>query len=410
MDIDHDILYLQLKVNRLMVEIKALDDSRVQKQKEAKYHAALLSPVRLLPLEILATIFHYAISVEPHGPGPRSNAAPFGVSHVCSSWRAAALSCPDLWNRLTLRPSHNPTAQNPWSYIFNTVMVSWFERAGPSLPLSLSFTCHVDKSNLDPDINREICQKITHFSPRFSELNIALDYCTALMPFLSLPGDSLPLLETLSFDNMKCHNDCSKITVFNAAPRLRAVTLHNIGSSDLIGDHPLSLPWSQLSYLEIEGKIRSEAFAAVLFQCTQIESASFARVDIDNLSDFADGASSADDAVTLARLATLKLAVEGPEDYGGINHVLEILKLPNLQTLTLVGDRRSDESQILSHMGHNVSRLRHLLLDAYRSPAEIVELIGKCVMLETTWAFARPPRFLHFHMLLQGQRRQRRRG
>ncbi|KAF8057420.1 hypothetical protein FPV67DRAFT_1527382 [Lyophyllum atratum] len=365
-----------------MEDIKVLKESRDQKRKEVEFQTALLSPARLLPPGILARIFQYAASFDRHGPGPRFNAAPFGLSHVCATWRAAALGCSDLWNRLALQPA-DPFPGSAWSYIFSTVMVSWFERANPSLPLSFSFTHHGYTPYLAQDIEYEICRKIAHFSPRFLELHLALDEYSVLLPFLSLPGDSLPFLETLFFVGGKKAENYSRITLFKAAPRLRAVTLHNIRSS--VDRLSISLPWSQLSHLEIKGDIRLAAFATVIFQCTQIESASFASVNLysEDSSDTQVQPTWPDDVVTLARLMTLTLVFWESGSREDLDRALGILDLPKLQTLTLVGDYGHDACDILSNVEHNVTRLRHLILDAHEDADTIAKFIEISDMLET---------------------------
>jgi hypothetical protein len=56
--------------------------------------ASFLAPVRRLPEEILAEIFHFAIGCNNHSP--------MGLVRVCQTWRAVILSMPRAWSSVRL--------------------------------------------------------------------------------------------------------------------------------------------------------------------------------------------------------------------------------------------------------------------------------------------------------------------
>ncbi|KAI5896708.1 uncharacterized protein SCHCODRAFT_02533015 [Schizophyllum commune H4-8] len=92
--------------------------------------AAMLSPVRLLPPEILSVIFEYALPERwtdecMGGPG-------LNYAAVCSTWRAVALSTPQLWRYINV---HFLFYATRWK----EAMEAHLARSG-NLPLSVSLT------------------------------------------------------------------------------------------------------------------------------------------------------------------------------------------------------------------------------------------------------------------------------
>ncbi|KAL1682399.1 hypothetical protein EV122DRAFT_203808 [Schizophyllum commune] len=92
--------------------------------------AAMLSPVRLLPPEILSIIFEFALPEKwtdecMGGPG-------LNFAAVCSTWRAVALSTPQLWRYINVEFLFYATR-------WKEAMEAHLARSG-NLPLSVSLT------------------------------------------------------------------------------------------------------------------------------------------------------------------------------------------------------------------------------------------------------------------------------
>lgn len=69
----------------------------VREQDEHK--STPLHPIARLPSEVLSLVF---LNCLPHAPTFSPKSAPLLLTHVCSSWRALALSTPALWDTLTI--------------------------------------------------------------------------------------------------------------------------------------------------------------------------------------------------------------------------------------------------------------------------------------------------------------------
>ncbi|KAF5378824.1 hypothetical protein D9615_006840 [Tricholomella constricta] len=188
--IDYDILSIQFKINELINSIKALKDSRLQEKKEISFYKYILSPIRLLPHELLTRIFKYTVTV--FRPSHRSE-SPLTLAHVCSSWRDTVFGCSYFWNQLELFvPPHTKASLG-----FNERVASWYGHSSSSQRLRLSV--RIEGTPEDRDVHADLSQSIAAFSSRLGKLslNFMSENYDALAPFLCLPPDSLPALEAL---------------------------------------------------------------------------------------------------------------------------------------------------------------------------------------------------------------------
>ncbi|KAF5371377.1 hypothetical protein D9615_009663 [Tricholomella constricta] len=179
-DLDEDVLDLQLKMNSLMKQMRTLGDLRSREQDEADSFGSLLAPVRLLSPELLTRVFKYALPARPH---PRRVSSPLGLSHVCSAWRNTIMASSAFWNKLSIQMDVDSGNRD--------IIASWYSRASSTAPLflSLSFATEVD-------LPRRMYLSMVNFSHRLTELRISGDYFY-FSEFLCLPGNTLPVLETL---------------------------------------------------------------------------------------------------------------------------------------------------------------------------------------------------------------------
>ncbi|KAJ7268128.1 hypothetical protein B0H12DRAFT_1002293, partial [Mycena haematopus] len=78
-------------VTSLESQISALVELRDRERACIAVLRHLISPIRTLPVELLAEIFELSIGVEMYEKDA------FRISHVCSEWRHIAHSTPRLW-------------------------------------------------------------------------------------------------------------------------------------------------------------------------------------------------------------------------------------------------------------------------------------------------------------------------
>ncbi|KAK0493397.1 hypothetical protein EDD18DRAFT_1179951, partial [Armillaria luteobubalina] len=81
----------------LVEYLASLDADKKGMEKALAIYERILAPVRRLPPEILMEIFAWTRNLQSYQLH-RLKGSPWVVSHVCKTWQAAALSCPELWN------------------------------------------------------------------------------------------------------------------------------------------------------------------------------------------------------------------------------------------------------------------------------------------------------------------------
>ncbi|KAL1687320.1 hypothetical protein GGG16DRAFT_36546, partial [Schizophyllum commune] len=84
---------LETELDSVDAAIRRLHDLRETLEVRLQSTRAYLAPVRRLPLELLSDIFIYSVADE----GDPTMVALMTLSHVCSSWRTAVWSTPELW-------------------------------------------------------------------------------------------------------------------------------------------------------------------------------------------------------------------------------------------------------------------------------------------------------------------------
>ncbi|KAJ7356570.1 hypothetical protein DFH08DRAFT_1075720 [Mycena albidolilacea] len=163
----------------------------------------LISPIRTLPVELLAEIFGLAVHDATHIKDA------FRISHVCSDWRQVAHSTPRLWTR-NLRVLISSSDDN----VYADGLKDWLARSAP-LP-------------------------VLRIAPRWRSLKFIRtppDWLVRRAADCRLEG-----LEELSLDVSNIDPD---IILSLTAPRLRKLVLHNYSSAAPI----LVMPWLQLADL-----------------------------------------------------------------------------------------------------------------------------------------------------------------
>ncbi len=213
-----------------------LDAERRDLQRCLAAHQAILSPVRQVPAEVLMQIFSYTI--EDTYDVLHVESGPWVLTHVCRSWRAVALACPELWTSLLLPwEDLHPHVAGPL-HLLDMALSRSKER-----PLSISFT----PERATPGV-KFFCQRLLLEAQRWKCARIYIPN-NVYDCFTKLEGGSLPHLETLDLviDLNTAHKEAPTFfAAFESAPLLHDVTIS--------GTQPLSagrlpsarLPWKQM--------------------------------------------------------------------------------------------------------------------------------------------------------------------
>lgn len=136
--LQHEIDYLTSKITQARVELDTME-MNLQERKAA------LSPIRRIPLEVIAQIIRYVAWGVLHSPGRRELVR---LTLVCKSWRNAALLCNEQWAGIHIEKDE---IREPGAF---DKIVSWYRRAG-SLPKTLEFRlgrskhCYCDEADLE---------------------------------------------------------------------------------------------------------------------------------------------------------------------------------------------------------------------------------------------------------------------
>ncbi|KAJ7607214.1 hypothetical protein FB45DRAFT_1011442 [Roridomyces roridus] len=116
-----------------------------------------IDPVSKLPLEITTAIFILCLPKSSF-PAPAPSSAPMLLPNVCRSWKATALSIPQLWSSMRLNTE--------MSVNFGSLVALWIARA-QSMPLSISL--HGDLTSMKPSLRAIIDQ---HFPTHVQNLEL----------------------------------------------------------------------------------------------------------------------------------------------------------------------------------------------------------------------------------------------
>ncbi|KAF7317538.1 hypothetical protein MKEN_00840600 [Mycena kentingensis (nom. inval.)] len=137
---DAQLALLDAQIAYFACRIQALQGRRRQLEELQDAHRAVLSPLRRVPMEVLAHIF--ALAVGPQVGGEMSAADGRGIAragrawvltHVCRAWRAAAVGTPTLWNAFSASRGYEG------GFLPVEMLRVQMERAPAPTPLRMSF-------------------------------------------------------------------------------------------------------------------------------------------------------------------------------------------------------------------------------------------------------------------------------
>ncbi|KAJ7512827.1 hypothetical protein B0H11DRAFT_1843221 [Mycena galericulata] len=195
--LDDEITGMQNTINKLIGERESLG-AYVQA------HAALISPTRRLPLDIIQEIFVACLPTHRNCV-MSAREAPVLLGRICSSWRAISLSTPRLWQSLHIvdrgLPSGNDndvastrimTLEDLKAAQIVEVTQTWLGRSG-QCPLSISL-----RSGPYPSPSaHSILQLLISLAPRWQHIQFTIP-SAVLKKLVHLSGMDVPILESVA--------------------------------------------------------------------------------------------------------------------------------------------------------------------------------------------------------------------
>ncbi|EIW78504.1 hypothetical protein CONPUDRAFT_83884 [Coniophora puteana RWD-64-598 SS2] len=135
------------------------------------------SPITMLPLELLRKVFVLCLSGTRYHE-PHARRVPLLLMHVCSLWRDATASTPELWCSLYIRPSSRMPKDTDVA-----LYRAWLERAG-TLPLAVAVDARcwssvgIEREQRDSAMrcisswDVQVCELMAAFTPRCADLYV----------------------------------------------------------------------------------------------------------------------------------------------------------------------------------------------------------------------------------------------
>lgn len=249
--------------------------SSMNTKRVLKVYGNVLSPVRLLPFEIIEKIAHFyspfhKIRIRTKqcarsgGKGVVISSGPWLCGRVCSSWRLAVMSSPFLWGDVHLRGRWEGMEHKKAAAVLRWLLEEGIRRSG-SAPLSLEW----EGSRIF-----EVTEPILRpFSNRWKSI------CIRKSNADSVRGDvfsamSLPILESfaLHYNAFPDIDPGYSTLLLGEAPSLRSISLTHIRPTDV------SIPWAQVASVKLS-KIGYLPFGLLepwLSQCEKLQILDFA--------------------------------------------------------------------------------------------------------------------------------------
>ena len=213
-----------------------------------------IAPLRKLPVEILAEVFHYCVT-----PDPKVLLyCPFTpkLDLVCSKWRRVALGTPSLWTEVHVDYGN----QSDSYHLVSKLAKERLSRGGNCL---VSLTIEGDEQlfktrHAAPDIVSELVLPNAH---RLRSLSVRATE-GLLLPFLTSMPSSIGSLQSICLLISGWPRLADDITFFS-----RAINLHHV--TIVATSHPpfLRFPWAQLTNLHLSTSIHPDVALQLLRRC-----------------------------------------------------------------------------------------------------------------------------------------------
>ncbi|KAJ3542915.1 hypothetical protein NMY22_g3323 [Coprinellus aureogranulatus] len=354
-------------IDVINMQIEELVEQRSRLQADLEQYESLLSPIKRVPEDILATIFKHATEIKRRR---FTNVLPAViVSRVCQDWRKLAIQTPDLWSTLMIVPHDHPRQkatysgsrlpqmveeeERLWNVRMNKLMEVvplWIARS-KELPVSLTLafrTTSVSRMNgwggedspaAAAPLYKACVDLACSTAHRWKtvDLDIIAEDSDIVKGILDLKPEDLPRLESLSFQS-------SHDTRREEDPPFYPPASHKLGCIDettVRGDGRLDgsgeRPRSTINKL-----FGPRGVLSLLQSCPDLEHCELAvlSADQDSRDWVASVVSVRDASVVLPKLKALFFHGSEP-----VPEVMSSLHLPSLRQLHFLGSHVSDMAQ-----------------------------------------------------------------
>ncbi|KAG1796945.1 uncharacterized protein HD556DRAFT_1357316 [Suillus plorans] len=238
---------IRKELDRARAEVLRLEAKHFGTMEVVQKLEALRSPVRRMPIEIMAKVFEQCVQDE-ESQEPDPLRAPLLLCQVCGAWRDLMFSLPCLWRKLKVGfPSLTPN----WENVMQSKIMSmhvWISRA-KALPISLILQ-HPSSSPITPGALMSLDKEILTLGCRIEELSLRFSPL-ALSSLLTFTQSSLPHLRRLELHNsnpLPSSSDNPPPLFLHDAPNLRSLSVA-WGSLDTA---QFCVPWSKLTQLSLQ--------------------------------------------------------------------------------------------------------------------------------------------------------------
>ncbi|KAJ6488350.1 hypothetical protein DFH09DRAFT_1209875 [Mycena vulgaris] len=310
-----------------VVEIRALlVEPTLRLERLDNEIAALISPVRRLPIDIIQEIF--AACMPTHRNCVMSaREAPVLLGRICGSWRTLSLATPRLWASLHVVEPTRPFANSNISDALFEAKVTqrqetaktWLGRSGqlgtPSDPPSL----HTGR----------FLQALIQFAPRWQHVSFSVP-SSALDALRPLTESDVPVLESIRLSPRQLPGllqfDWGRSGMF-AGARISSFSIW--GSNFRMAELPLR--WHLLTSLSILGPLHfNHLVDAIISRCLALRSCALRLVDEPSVE-----LRTPHPIVEHRFMETLQLVCMGTDVGSTLERLLAPLSLPRLRNLTL---------------------------------------------------------------------------
>lgn len=339
------------EIERARAKVQLLEQQRDQVQGVVQELEALVSPVRRMPMDIMAKVFEQCTWDQPT-PGADPRTAPLLLGQVCRSWRYLLFSLACVWTTLQL---DLPSGTTDWEALIRSKSLSmhvWLSRS-KALPISL-FLNHPKGSLIQWHALMHLDKEILTLSCRLKDLSLHFSprSLSCLLTFTQSPLPYLRRLELQNTNSLPTSENPPPI-VLHSAPSLKSLSLCWC-SLDL---RHFQIPWAQLQHLNLEYNASSfwnpvhSDYLQTLSCCPNLTTLFLGiGAPIDNV----DPACM--QPVTLPHLHTFKSSIYVQTPY--LRHLFDALRMPQLRHFDV----------------KNVS----LALGSYTGQTECLPLLARC--------------------------------
>ncbi|KAG2114419.1 hypothetical protein DEU56DRAFT_866617 [Suillus clintonianus] len=241
-----ELSFIREELDRARAEVSRLEAKQSGTMEMVQKLEALRSPVRRMPIEIMAKVFDFCVRDEELQELDPLR-APLLLCQVCSAWRELMFSLPCLWRTLKLGfPSVTPN----WDNVMQSRIMSmhvWISRT-KALPISLTLE-HPSNSPITWAALMSLDKELLTLGCRVEELCLRFSPL-ALSSLLTVTQSPLPHLRRLELHNSNPlpSNDNPPPLSLHDAPSLRSLSI----AWGTLDTTKFRVPWSQLTELSLQ--------------------------------------------------------------------------------------------------------------------------------------------------------------